>query len=440
MSTTFPIAALIVSLQACAPMPAPKPPILPAPPVRAVGLLVQDGAGRGVAGVRCLIDDTGGPQTTVTTETGYGVWLTVSATLRDTQVTCSAVAGYLPASKHRRLLTDGNEDLEPLILAWVPRLRPTREQRLAVRADFAFTEVSGQNSEWQTYAYAGWSDVKRAEARARWTRIGMTHVAISWALNYPAAGPPFDFRSHPQDFVVRLKELRADGFVIVLAASQEEAYGKYSGFDLAQNLMDIARWPEWGWTDYIDVCWVGWESNDFMTLTPRAPAVVPPLQHVAILRQLRAVLGPEAVLAVQPGRIANEGLIYVGNPDHDREAFWREMHAPAIALDVFFFEPPTAVFEGEDWRERLYAALMGASARIWRRIDPVPTRFPFEPFARTDVHVENWTRSAPIDGGGVPLVYWEGPAYLRWSSAQKNEAARVAMMVPGVIGSGDGIP
>lgn len=64
---------------------------------------------------------------------------------------------------------------------------------------------------------------------------------------------------------------------------------------------------------------------------------------------------------------------------------------------------------------------------------------PFPPFRSTEPYRENWTRSAPIDGGGTPLIYWEGPAYLRWSSAQKTHASRIAQFVPGVLGSCDGL-
>jgi hypothetical protein len=297
--------------------------------------------------------------------------------------------------------------------------------------------VDGENSAWQSYALAGWSAEKRAEARALWHRIGMTHVAISFALRYANANADFDFRSDPEAFRLRLKELRDDGFIIVLAACQEEVYGKYGGYDLAANLADISRWAEWGWTPYIDLVWPGWESNDFMWFT----------ELRAVLRHLRATLGPEQVIAVQPGHGPTEGYIWTDDgpdtpqtmPGDPREYFWRAMHAGDIKLDLFFAEPATVVYEAPDEQEKLYDELMGMSARVYRRIDPVPARFPFAPFNRTDEYHENWTRCAPIAGGNMPLVYFEGPAYLGWSSTRKSEASRIARLVPGVIGVGDGV-
>lgn len=323
----------------------------------------------------------------------------------------------------------GDYEGPPLVPPTPPVLPPISwTERLAVRADFAYTETSGMNSSWQSYAYAGWDATKRVAARALWHQIGMTHVPVSWALNYPSAGPAFDYRSRPSDFAQLLRELHEDGFLIALAATQEEAYGKFPS--VHANVRDIARWSEWGWTDYIDLAWPGWESNDMMTATAT----------VEVLRALRRVLGPSVVLGVQPGRQPTEPYLYVADDQYpDRDAFWRAMHDPTIALDLFFFEASMSAFEGTDWRERVFDELMGASARLYRRIDRVPSVFPFQPFHATDRCHDNWTRADPIDGGNVPLVYWEGPAYLRWSSTQKSEASRIARLVPGVIGTGDGV-
>ena len=315
-------------------------------------------------------------------------------------------------------------------------VKPTRAQIMAVRADGWYTPDLQQGpSPWATYGYAIWDDAKRAEARALWTRIGMTHVAPTWCLDYPSSGfPAFDFRTETNAFRERLRELKKDGFIIALPLSQEEAYGKYDGYRLTQNLADIRLWQTWGWSKYVDIAWPGWESNDFMTASAQ----------IEVLRQARTVLGPDVMLAVQPGRSPTEPRFWSADDTYpepyDRDGWIGQMHDARIALDLFFAEPSMAAFEGDQWRERFYSELMGLSARLYRRIDPVPDVYPFPPHRDCLSEHEGWTRCAPIQGGGVPLVYFEGPAWARWPSSRKAEASRIAMLVPGVIGYGDGMP
>ena len=298
---------------------------------------------------------------------------------------------------------------------------------LAVNADFAYTPVAGEHSAWQSYALGGWSSEKRQQAYDLWHHLGMTHVPLSWALNYPNSGvEPFDYRHHPDLFARLLEELRHEQFIVWLAAAQAETYGRLGPEESAAAILhDLARWPEWGWTGLIEAAWVGWESQDFLSRR----------HHLEILRGLREVLGPHKALGVQPGR----GLIYVGDEAHGREDWWRAMHAPDIRLDAWLFEPDLEVFHGEEWKEHLFERMMGASARIYGRLRELPDTFPFSPYRTARPFHENWSRSGPMDGGGTPLIYWEGPAFLRWSSQQKSEASRVARLVPGVIGQGDGV-
>ena len=115
--------------------------------------------------------------------------------------------------------------------------------------------------------------------------------------------------------------------------------------------------------------------------------------------------------------------------------FWREMRG---VVDALFFEPPTETFEDPNWRERLFDDLMGASARVHGRLANIPDTFPFEPHRSTEPYRENWTRASPI--ANVDVVYFEGPAYLRWSSNDKRDAGGVATSVPGVVGCMDGCP
>ena len=119
----------------------------------------------------------------------------------------------------------------------------------------------------------------------------------------------------------------------------------------------------------------------------------------------------------------------------DARRFWRELRG---TVDALFFEPPIETFENAGWRERLFDDLMGASARVHGRLETITDVFPIAPHRSTNPYRDNWTRSAPF--AKVDIVYFEGPAYLRWSSDRKRDAAAVAMQVPGVIGCMDGCP
>lgn len=318
----------------------------------------------------------------------------------------------------------------------VPRPKPTREAVLDYRSDGWYTSSDHRGpSPWAMYGYAAWDETRRQDARRLWRSIGVTHVSPTWALNYPRSGQPvFDLRSTPDVFTARLKELKDDGFVVAVPLCQEEAYGKYDDYTLAQNLADLERWPAWGWSQYIDIVWPGWESIDFMTAT----------DHILVLRQARATFGAEMVLAVQPGRSAEEPRFWVADSHYpepyDSQGWWAQMHDARIALDLFFAEPSMAAFSGDDWKEKVYSELMNLSARVYQTLDPVPDRYPFPPSADCRAEHEGWTRCPPIQGGGVPLVYFEGPAWLNWPSWKKAQGSAVALLVPGVIGVGDGIP
>ncbi len=433
---------LALILIACQPTPPPQPPT-PPPATLNVACVVSTPDAQPIAGATCAIAGQSGD----TNADGYRLFIGVS---RGTQTWQVAADGYAPYEGRYDILVSADfpitlTPLEP------PLPTHTKAERLAVRCDFAYTEQDGQNSPWQSYAYAGWDEGKRAMARALWKSIGMTHVPVSFALDYPNAGvAPFDFRADPATFAGRLRELQADGFIVFLSAAQAETYGRYPTAD--RIVADIVRWDEWGWADLVDGAWPGWESNDFLSAQA----------HVEILHALRQILGRDKVVGVQPGRLPGEGLIYVGGEGYGPEEFWRAIKAPDIAVDALFFEPPVEAFDTDRWRQRLFDALMGASARVYARIDPIPPVFPVPPYESTNLYHENWTRAAPYAGGGVPLVYFEGPAYLRWmslsrrsammsaevvralqaqewGSRRKREAAAVARLVPGVIGSCDGL-
>src|SRR3990167_4421870 len=135
-----------------------------------------------------------------------------------------------------------------------PRARPFLAGPAAdvslIRSDLAYTLIDGENSDWQSYAYAGWSETKRSQARALWRSIGMTHVWVNFALSYRDQGgvlTEFDYRFLPAHFAQCLDELRADGFVPMVSAAQGETYDLHDQFDLAGCLADIDHWAEWGW-------------------------------------------------------------------------------------------------------------------------------------------------------------------------------------------------
>lgn len=299
----------------------------------------------------------------------------------------------------------------------------TREEVRRFRGDIAMTGEAGSRSEWGTWAYLGWDAKKRAAFREKYRSEGYTHVAFNLALDYDDFYPRFDFRSDVPHIRTGLQELIDARLVPVLSAAQAETYGRFERFDLARALKDLdSILPRIA--DLVPAAWSGWESSDFMTAE----------QHWAILRKLRQHL-PNACIGVQPGRSPRGGLIHPESRTIDAPRFWRELHG---VVDVLFFEPSMETFEADNWRERLYDELMTASARVHGRLQDVPSVFPFPPHRSTDPYREKWTRAAPV--AKVDLVYFEGPAYQRWSSDRKREAGGIAMKVPGVVGCMDGCP
>ena len=328
-----------------------------------------------------------------------------------------------------------------------PRARPflaglTADVSL-IRADLAYTLIDGENSDWQSYAYAGWSETKRSQARALWRSIGMTHVWVNFALRYPNAGMDFDYRSDPAHFARCLDELRFDGLVPVVSTAQGETYGLHEDFDQMRCLDDIAHWPQWGWAPRIDFAFTGPESNDFLR----------PWDVIYLARALRSVL-PEAWIGIHPGRVPGEGLLYQGYGDPgdadywDRERFWWELREAVPTKLAFLWEASEETLQHPHPREELYTRLMGMRVRLEGPC-PLPAQFPFAPYLDTmpfrtngGTEPDDWTKSGPINGGRCAdlYAYWEGPAYLRWASARKADLSRVALLVPGVTGVGDGVP
>ena len=314
-------------------------------------------------------------------------------------------------------------ELFPASATPAPRTALDREKVRRFRGDIALTDKEGTRSEWGTWGYLGWTTEKRAAFRKKYKDEGYTHVALNMALDYDRFYPRFDYRSDIAHLRTGLEELRDDGLVAVLCATQAETYGRFKNFKLQQALKDLdSILPKIA--DLVPAAWAGWESSDYMT----------PEQHWAVLRKVRQRL-PDAFIGVQPGRMPEDGLIAVQSKSVDGRRFWRELRG---TVDALFFEPPMETFEDPAWRERLYDDLMGASARVHGRLEKIPDVFPFPPHRTTKPYRENWTRAAPF--ANVDIVYFEGPAYQRWSSEQKREAGAVAMQVPGVVGCMDGCP
>ena len=303
------------------------------------------------------------------------------------------------------------------------RTRNVPPETRRFRGDIAMTDKDGARSEWGTWAYLGWDANKRAAFRKTYRAEGYTHVALNIALDYDSFYPQFDYRKDIEHVRTGLRELRDDGLVPVLCATQAETYGRHSRFRLDEALADLdSILPKIA--DLVPAAWSGWESSDYMT----------PEQHWAVLRKLREHL-PKAYIGVQPGRGPEAGLIAATSKSVDAARFWRELRG---VVDALFFEPPMATFEDPNWREVLFDDLMGASARVHGRLGDLPEVFPFPPHRSTKPFIENWTRAAPI--ANVDVVYFEGPAYQRWSSERKRQAGAVTLRVPGVIGCMDGCP
>lgn len=307
--------------------------------------------------------------------------------------------------------------------------RPSRLRVRAVCGDFAYTAETGENSEWQSYKYVGWPNEKRALARALWQRIGARTVWIAPTLRYQEV--TVDSRETPLSrahFVACVQELLAAGLIPFVQVGQPETYGVKSDEGIQRLLADLDCWARWGWIVACDGLGVDlWpESNEDTT----------PAQIIAIARTVRAVL-PHSYIGLHVGR-SGDGL-YQGDDQYDRERFWREIRP---SVDALLWEAKTEIFETAAWQRALWIEAAGAVARITRLIsrDEARALAASAGFALSDDELENICRSAPITGGGVDTIFWEGPEFgLRWASRLKRVVATVAMHA-GCVGSLVGIP
>lgn len=172
----------------CGPLPPPGPPPVPPPMARAVGALVRDQAGQGIAGAICRLQDTPGwVSATSAAPDGYVLWTPVLVSLRATQVECAA-DGYVPLSESRALTTGGDENLAPIILqpAHVDPSRIPLEQLAAIRGamwtarlNLPFGPRPGQDDNIiATDFMAGYSATDQRRIIATLQARGYTHVVL----------------------------------------------------------------------------------------------------------------------------------------------------------------------------------------------------------------------------------------------------------------------
>ncbi|HSC25967.1 MAG TPA: hypothetical protein VLD67_01760, partial [Vicinamibacterales bacterium] len=95
---------------------------------------------------------------------------------------------------------------------------------------------------------------------------------------------------------------------------------------------------------------------------------------------------------------------------------------------------PVDVLEQGD-RARFFDHLAGLVARATGPFD-IPALFPWGAPV-PDAMRENWRSPYAL---GLDVVYFEGPAYLRWPEDRKREWGAIAMQVPRLAGYGDGGP
>ncbi|MDH5244850.1 MAG: hypothetical protein OEW98_00250 [Betaproteobacteria bacterium] len=310
--------------------------------------------------------------------------------------------------------------------------RPTPAEARAYKGDFAYTVTEGQNSPWQSYAYAGWLDTKRRLFRQIMRDIGATHVWVQPVLRYPNAGADFDYRatSHGHaHFAECLDELYADRLIPVVALQGGEDGVRPPG-QAAAMLADVDAYAARGWLERIAYWHPGPEANDFLT-----PAV-----FVAVARRMRE-LRPDSIIGAHLGHVPGEGLIYLGSDaeGYDRERFWRELKG---IVDVLLFEPYQSILRLDPERAA-WIDMMGAACRLHRYISRAEASamadvLGFGPLSHEEL--ETISRSQPIAGGGWDLTCHEAAAFERWASSRKARISALAMTVPGFVGYGDGVP
>lgn len=326
--------------------------------------------------------------------------------------------------------------VDPGIEAGLPPLpplepwRPTRDEVRACKADLAYTPVEGMNSEWQTYAAAGWTREKQVAWLQQTRGFGGTHGWVQPVCRYPNAGADFDLRRTPdghaafRDFLDLMYEHRV---IPMVALQGGEGGSKYRG-QLDDMRADVDAYADRGWLDRI-VCWTpGPEADDFMTAAT----------FVGVARHMRAVK-PESYLYAHVGR--NGDGLYIGNDaeGYDRFRFWDELRG---VVDCLAFEPTLEAIDDPDPERTVFIKCLGAACRIHRYIE----RDEAQAIARgvgytlTRAELDDITHSYPYAGGGWDLTLFEQGAYRRWSSARKARLSALAMRVPGFVGYGDGVP
>lgn len=346
---------------------------------------------------------------------------------------CALVLAVACLTPHRPPVTPQPQPpVEPPVVVVPPTPGPapelpippmTRAGILAMRCDLAYTEREGENSEWQSYKYAGWSDAKRAEARALWKRIGMTHVPLNFSIRYQEA--EFDFRNTPDTFTDRLKELRRDGFYPLLNVYAPETYGPQAETEpLASDLRRLLPM----WREYLAGAYPGFEVGD------RGDGSG--VMLVEISRLLRELLGPEKLVGLAfmtpPGR---EPITYDGRIASSPQDYFR--HIGRGVVDGLFIEIGRDRFDDRN-RKHFLDDLYGLNPRFSSVRNPDFPRWPWgEAFSAEDEPMRaNWY--GPDYGLGMHVYYFEGPAFSRWSSAEKNEWGGWAMEAPGIMGYCDG--
>jgi hypothetical protein len=292
---------------------------------------------------------------------------------------------------------------------------PSRERLRRWRGSLALDD------RWGTWSYAGWDAARRAEFRARYKAAGYTHVALNFALDYHASDVVFDFRSDPEGFARRLEELLRDGLIPVLSLAQSETYGRFRRHEpIVEDLRRLLPI----WRAYLPAVFSGWEHTDF--LTPHA--------NKAVLQTARELL-PDAWIGIEFSREDGQAPLLwdsrVEDINDERQYYkvWLEGLVDGVLINM-----PLDVLQQRD-RARFFDYLARSAARLAGPFE-APALFPWGDAIPAHVR-EGWRSPHAL---GLDVVYFEGPAYLKWPEDRKREWGTIAMAVPRISGYGDGGP
>lgn len=213
-----------IKLPAPPPMPPPMPP--PAATVRTVAVVVES-AGHPIVGATCAIDQAPAPRGE-SDAAGYLAWDGIATSRRDLQLTCAA-DGFSPFSEHRALITDHNEDMEPVVLSSLhvdpatfslAQLEAFRGSLFTVKdCGLPYGPRPGQPDNIVFFGTRFYSREQRQCGYDAWKKRGYTHGVVGPFIDpgYHNQVPPNDFRSNPNEALDLVQEVWDQGLIPIVA-------------------------------------------------------------------------------------------------------------------------------------------------------------------------------------------------------------------------------